>query len=284
MRLFQKVRPAAGEAALKTTRPCIEPLEARTLMNGDVSDARAGVDGYAHTSALSFDLHHRGSPASTGGAQGIGDLFAGFDTPAIDGSEPARAHLTSRATTADDDVLVGHYTAAARVVEVPDLTPRRTGSVHVMKEQPADNPRQVERDKGAAVHPPTPDRDKGRPGLARSRGRVLVVEDDAASRTALSVILRQRGWEVTMAGTLAEGIRQMATRPDRALVDLVLPDGDGGRLLEYVRDEGLSTRVTVMTGVKDPTRLARIRRLAPESVLSKPLNVADLLRGLSEAA
>lgn len=283
MEMFRRlIRAAGGNRATipATNRPRVEPLERRTLMNAGAADS---FDyGVADASAraitppapdLCFDLHH--APQSTP----AGDLGRAVErfAPPVDfivnnGKSPA----------SDDGVLVGKYTAGAFVTEAPAAKPMQRGTV--AGEKPAADGVLGSTSTHRFAGRPPATRGEARPLPTRARGRVLVVEDDAASRTALSAILRHRGWEVTVAATLAEGIRQLAKRPDRAIVDLMLPDGDGGRLLEYVRAQGLPTRVTVTTGVKDPSRLERIRRLGAASLLSKPIDVAELLRGLSLAA
>jgi two-component system KDP operon response regulator KdpE len=65
---------------------------------------------------------------------------------------------------------------------------------------------------------------------------VLVVEDEAGLRQALGINLRARGYEVTLAGTGADALAAAARRPPDAIVlDLGLPDIDGGEVIAGLR-------------------------------------------------
>ncbi|CAM3415437.1 response regulator [Polaromonas hydrogenivorans] len=66
--------------------------------------------------------------------------------------------------------------------------------------------------------------------------RILVVEDDAGIAVGLRTNLQQRGYAVDVCGTLASAWAALRSEPfDLVLLDLGLPDGEGGRLLERVR-------------------------------------------------
>ena len=116
------------------------------------------------------------------------------------------------------------------------------------------------------------------------KGTVLLIEDDLTSRVALTTLLKRRGWNVTSATTVADGLRQLTSQPEVVIVDLMLPDGDGERVVQEIRESQLAAKVTVMTGVSDPERLSRLNNeMHPESILSKPVNVAELLRSMGPA-
>jgi DNA-binding response OmpR family regulator len=74
---------------------------------------------------------------------------------------------------------------------------------------------------------------------------ILVVEDDAATRTFLADNLTADGYELLVAGSAREGLRLLETRfPDLALVDVGLPDQSGLELLRRVRAaDGVASRV-----------------------------------------
>lgn len=110
------------------------------------------------------------------------------------------------------------------------------------------------------------------------RPKLLIVEDDAAMRTVWEVVFSQRGWDVILASTVAEGLAALDPPPDYLILDLRLPDGGGEVILRRVRDARLKTRVAVTTGSDDPAQLRLARSLAPEALFEKPINVADVWR------
>ncbi len=107
-----------------------------------------------------------------------------------------------------------------------------------------------------------------------------MVEDDASTARALTLIIRRRGWEVVAVSTLAEGLRKLHDLPRLVVLDLMLPDGDGAALLKSIRDRQIATRVVVTTGATDPARLATLRRLGVDLLLQKPVHLPDLLKFL----
>jgi DNA-binding response OmpR family regulator len=78
---------------------------------------------------------------------------------------------------------------------------------------------------------------------------ILVVEDDAATRTFLADNLTADGYELLVAETVEQGLRLLEARfPDLAIVDLGLPDASGYELLRRVRDaDGVASRVDPAT-------------------------------------
>ena len=78
---------------------------------------------------------------------------------------------------------------------------------------------------------------------------ILLVEDDAPTRTFLADNLTADGYELLVADCARDGLRLLETKfPDVALVDLGLPDGSG---LDIVR------RVRASDGVAEPHRPGR---------------------------
>ena len=110
-----------------------------------------------------------------------------------------------------------------------------------------------------------------------SRPSMLVVEDDLTTRKALCQIFAIRGWAVDAAGTLAEGLRALASAPDCVILDLSLPDGDGERILAAAESLGLNASILVISGVSDPVRLASVEtRFRPAAVFLKPVNLEQV--------
>jgi two-component system response regulator RegA len=110
----------------------------------------------------------------------------------------------------------------------------------------------------------------------------LVVEDDRTSREALRRLFQARGWEVSTAETLAEGLTLLEPPPDCLLLDLMLPDGPGEVLLEKIRTEGLPTKVAIYSGVVEHERLEAVRRMSPHVLLEKPVDLHDIFAACDE--
>src|SRR6185312_16038681 len=65
-------------------------------------------------------------------------------------------------------------------------------------------------------------------GRVTGSRRVLVCDDEPQVVRALKVVLQDAGFDVIPASTAEEALDQAAVRPpEAAIVDLVLPDGDG---------------------------------------------------------
>lgn len=110
--------------------------------------------------------------------------------------------------------------------------------------------------------------------------RVLLVEDDLPSAQALRQLLMLRGCEVVLVNTCAEAVRAVEDDFDAAIIDLMLPDGDGTEVVRLLRDQGRPTRIAITTAVSDSERLRQVQALSPDVVLNKPIDLRSLLQGL----
>jgi DNA-binding NtrC family response regulator len=116
-----------------------------------------------------------------------------------------------------------------------------------------------------------------------SRARLLIVEDDAAIRSAFRQALGGTH-EVATAGSCAEAERLMAERPaELLLLDYALPDGTGLGLLARLARTWPDVRALLVSGdleaaARDPdgARCPPVRRLA------KPVSVAALRTAVDE--
>ena len=90
--------------------------------------------------------------------------------------------------------------------------------------------------------------------------RILIVEDHAFFSQALELVLGQRlaggllgGARFLRATTLAEGLRLVAEAGPFALavVDLMLPDGDGTDVVRAMKERWPGTPVAVLSSVED---------------------------------
>jgi len=114
-----------------------------------------------------------------------------------------------------------------------------------------------------------------------SRVALLIVDDDAWTRFALARLMRQRGWTIITAATVAEGLESLDSSPACVILDLNLPDGNGERVLRRIREDGLAARVVVSTGTSDEAMLEPVRRLMPDAIVHKPVEMKRLLEACS---
>jgi CheY-like chemotaxis protein len=110
---------------------------------------------------------------------------------------------------------------------------------------------------------------------------VLIVEDDPTSVSALRGILTRFGRAVSHAATIHEALPMLDQRPAAIILDLMLPDCNGIRILEQIRQQGLDIPVVVVTGMNDAVHLDAVMQLRPEALLRKPVDLAMLLRALN---
>jgi DNA-binding response OmpR family regulator len=113
---------------------------------------------------------------------------------------------------------------------------------------------------------------------------ILLVEDDAATRTFLADNLTADGYELLVAETARDGQRLLETRyPDLALVDLGLPDASGYDLIRRVRDaDGVATRVdprtplVILTGLTGELDRVRGFERGCDDYVCKPFSYTEL--------
>ena len=114
--------------------------------------------------------------------------------------------------------------------------------------------------------------------------RVLVVEDDPSVRGLLHTLLSAEGYDVTTASDgLAGLVKAATTRPALILLDLMMPDLGGMRVLEELREDPTlaDTPVLVVTGKVDAVPAMR-ELVGQDSVFVKPFAVAQLLDRVGE--
>ena len=115
--------------------------------------------------------------------------------------------------------------------------------------------------------------------------RVVVVEDDATVFIGLRTLLRHYNYNVEVFETLAAA-RGTIQRDgaDFVCLDLLLPDGNGVELLQWLRMTRPSLPVCICTACEDPAVLRRVRNLMPTLLLNKPIDFMRLLEAIKQAS
>lgn len=115
---------------------------------------------------------------------------------------------------------------------------------------------------------------------------VLVVDDDEATREAVSLVLRAEGLSVTAAANGADALERLrgGLRPDLILLDLMMPVLDGWMFREeQLRDPQLAKiPVVVCSAAHDLQR--RASGMGAAALLSKPIDFQGLVRSVAGLA
>lgn len=126
---------------------------------------------------------------------------------------------------------------------------------------------------------PTPDAGPGSPRDA-SHDRILVVDDDPATRALLRRHLEKVGYAVTEAQNGQTAAHLVGTEPfDLVLLDLVMPVMDGRQALQLIRQERSASDlpVIVATGLTDRQEVVNALTSGANDYVTKPFDFAIVL-------
>ena len=110
---------------------------------------------------------------------------------------------------------------------------------------------------------------------------LLVLDDDAALRTRLGRAMESRGFEVTLAESVAEATQiAQAGPPAFAVVDMRLEDGTGLTVVEAIREARPDARVVMLTGYGAIANAVAAIKAGAIDYLSKPADADDVVKAL----
>lgn len=108
--------------------------------------------------------------------------------------------------------------------------------------------------------------------------RVLVVEDDPATRQGIEVMLRKEQWVVDSTHLGEDGLEIGKLYDyDIIILDLGLPDMDGLDVIRSLRAARVETPVLILSGVTEPERKVRGLGVGADDYLTKPFDRAELV-------
>lgn len=113
---------------------------------------------------------------------------------------------------------------------------------------------------------------------------ILVVDDEEAIREVVCTLLQSQGYQCTPAGNGRIAVQSLgAMEPDLVLSDMVMPEMDGLRLLEWIRENKKDLPVIMVTAMHDLSiALEAIRRGAYDYIL-KPFEKEQLFLSVRRA-
>jgi two-component system response regulator AtoC len=114
--------------------------------------------------------------------------------------------------------------------------------------------------------------------------RILIVDDDRSIRELLSMHLEERGYEVAVASTGAEGFRLVEeAMPSAIILDMRLPDMSGIDLIPELRKRAVETPVLMITAHHDMATTILAMKAGAFDYIHKPIDIQALDVALDRA-
>src|SRR5919202_1225660 len=108
--------------------------------------------------------------------------------------------------------------------------------------------------------------------------RILIVEDNRDLARGLANNLEVEGFAVEIAPDGRTGLeRARAGAPELVILDLMLPDLDGYRVLEALREEGSDVPVLILTARGDEADKVLGFRFGADDYVTKPFGLLELI-------
>lgn len=113
---------------------------------------------------------------------------------------------------------------------------------------------------------------------------LLIVDDEASLRDFLTIVFEEEGWQVTSAGSVAEGTAALCEiDPDVVLCDLMMPDGSGLEILKLVNQQHDGVPVIMITAYTSARSAVEALKAGAYDYIAKPFDVDELKIVLEKA-
>jgi DNA-binding response OmpR family regulator len=108
--------------------------------------------------------------------------------------------------------------------------------------------------------------------------KILVVEDDRATRKALQQLFEHEGYGVEIAQTGPQGLEMFrGSRPSFVILDLGLPQLAGQEVCRAIRKESEDVPILILTGSSDEISRVLLLELGADDYVTKPFSPKELL-------
>jgi len=114
--------------------------------------------------------------------------------------------------------------------------------------------------------------------------KILVVEDEAAIRLNVTLMLKGEGYEVDSAENGRDGVEHaQRSAPDLIVSDVMMPELDGFGMLEALRADSrfADTPFIFLTALNDRTSMRRGMNLGADDFLNKPFSREELIEAVN---
>jgi two-component system response regulator GlrR len=109
--------------------------------------------------------------------------------------------------------------------------------------------------------------------------KILIIDDDTKLSRALSIRLRNAGYEVLAAADAPEGLNAaLVSRPDLIILDIWMPGGVGLLLAERLKNLGLAETPVILLTASAKEKVWHIaQEIEPAAFFEKPYDPKHLL-------
>lgn len=117
--------------------------------------------------------------------------------------------------------------------------------------------------------------------VASAEKTLLIVEDDKPFLQRLASAMQTRGFAVTTAESVAEGLQQVEqSAPAFAVVDMRLGDGNGLDVISALKRSRPDARAIILTGYGNIATAVNAVKLGAVDYLAKPVDADDVVSAL----
>ena len=113
--------------------------------------------------------------------------------------------------------------------------------------------------------------------MSNNKYKILVVEDDSSISGMIQAVLETNGYQVLVAQRCQQGILMFTSHmPDLVLLDLGLPDMDGGEFIHNVRRSSMVPIIVLSARSEESDKVTALD-LGANDYITKPFGTAELL-------
>src|SRR3977135_4470305 len=113
---------------------------------------------------------------------------------------------------------------------------------------------------------------------------LLIVEDDKSFLQRLARAMESRGFTVTTAESVAEGLLYLETQSTAyAVVDMRLGDGNGLDVVSALKRRRPDARAIILTGYGNLATAGKAARMGAGAYLAQPVDAEDVVAALLSA-
>ena len=127
-------------------------------------------------------------------------------------------------------------------------------------------------------------RDAAKPRLFPKKRikNILIIDDEGDLCWLLTNTLQKKGYNISTANTISDGIARLKEAPDLLFLDLKLPDGDGMDLLPRIRQITPQTLVVIISAYGSEEKRGEAKEEGVYSFLDKPFTEEKILETIGQ--